>query len=60
MHIAFDLTLPARSQTGTGVYAAELLAALQAVSSHRVTVVGRDRRSTGRPIVDQADRKSVV
>src|SRR6266481_2354391 len=37
LRIVFDMTFPNRLQTGTRVYANELLAALQMSSSHRFT-----------------------
>lgn len=47
MHVAFDLTLPARSHSGTRVYATELLAALRGLGQHRVSAIRHDKRLAG-------------
>ena len=54
LRVVFDMTFPNRLQTGTRVYANELLAALQISSSHRFTCLAEPvperSRSIGRKI----------
>lgn len=48
LHLAFDLTLPARTRTGSWVYATELLAQLERRPEYRVSVLNHPKRWPGR------------